>query len=137
MISARVVHTLFPLAEIEPGTARKVEVDGRTIAVVRIDDDVYALGDVCSHEEVSLSEGYVEADDHALECWRHGAQFDLTTGEPLTLPATRPVPVYDVAVVDGQVQLTIEPVGGDETEPGEAVEEEAVELGEAVEKEDT
>ncbi len=101
-------HSLFPLTEIEPGTARKVDVDGRSIAVVRIDDDVYALGDTCSHDDVSLSEGYVETDDCAIECWRHGAQFDLRTGEPLTLPAVRPVPVYSVQVVDGQVELTID-----------------------------
>ena len=107
-------HRLFRLDELESGAARKVEVDGRAIAVVRIDDDVYALGDTCSHDDVSLSEGYVEADDKAIECWRHGAQFDLTTGEPLTLPATRPVPSYVVEVVDGDVQLTISEVNDDE-----------------------
>jgi 3-phenylpropionate/trans-cinnamate dioxygenase ferredoxin subunit len=100
-------HTLFALDELAPGGARKVEVDGHTIAIVRIDDDVYALGDTCSHDEVSLSEGYVEADDRAIECWRHGALFDLATGEPLSLPATRAVPVYEVAVVGGQVELTV------------------------------
>ncbi len=70
---------------------------------------VYALGDTCSHDEVSLSEGCVDADDRSLECRKHGAQFDLTTGEPLTLPATRPVPTYEVEVVDGRVLLTVEP----------------------------
>jgi len=101
-------HVLFALDEIESGTARKVEIDGQAIAVVRIGDDVYALGDRCSHAEVSLSEGFVEADECAIECSRHGALFDLATGEPLTLPAVRPVPVYEVRVVDGQVQLTVE-----------------------------
>ena len=101
-------YTVFALDDIEPGTARKVTIADREIAVVRIDDDVYALGDTCSHAEVSLSEGFVEADECAIECSRHGALFDLTTGEPLTLPAVRPVPVYEVRVVDGQVQLTVE-----------------------------
>lgn len=101
-------HTLFPLDTIEPGTAQKVTIGDRHIAVVRIDDDVYAIGDTCSHADVSLSEGFVEADECAIECERHGALFDLTTGEPLTLPATRPVPRYDVAVVDGDVVLTLE-----------------------------
>lgn len=55
----------------------------------------------------SLSEGFVEADDCAIECERHGALFDLRTGEPLSLPAVRPVPSYDVAVVDGEVVLII------------------------------
>jgi len=73
---------------------------------------VYALGDTCSHADVSLSDGFVEADDCALECPRHGAQFDLKTGEPLTLPAVRPVPVYEVEVIDGDVvvRLTSEDV---------------------------
>lgn len=101
-------HTLFALDEIESGTARKVTLGDREIALVRIDDDVYAIGDTCSHDDVSLSEGFVEADDCQIECWRHGAMFDLKTGEPQTLPAVRPVPVYDVAVVDGQVVLTVE-----------------------------
>ncbi len=101
-------HVLFGLDEIDAGTARKVEVGGHSIAIVRIDDDVYAVGDTCSHAAVSLSEGFVEADECAIECSRHGALFDLTTGEPLTLPAVRPVPVYEVGVVDGRVQLTVE-----------------------------
>ena len=82
-------------------------VDDREIALVRIDDDVYAIGDTCSHADVSLSEGFVEADDCMIECSRHGALFNLKTGEPESLPAVRPVPVYDVAVVDGQVTLTL------------------------------
>jgi 3-phenylpropionate/trans-cinnamate dioxygenase ferredoxin component len=101
-------HDLFPLTAIEPGTARKVTVEDLEIAIVRIDDDVYAIGDTCSHAEVSLSEGFVEPADCMIECARHGALFDLTTGEPASLPAVRPVPVYDVAVVDGQVQITID-----------------------------
>ncbi|MEQ8840720.1 MAG: non-heme iron oxygenase ferredoxin subunit [Acidimicrobiales bacterium] len=103
------VHTLFPLTEIEAGTARKVVIGDREIAVVRIDDDVYAIGDTCSHADVSLSEGFVEAEDCMIECGQHGALFDLRTGEPESLPAVRPVPVYEVAVVDGQVTLTLAP----------------------------
>ena len=100
-------HTLFALAEIEPGTVRKVDIGDREIAVVRIDDDVYAIGDVCSHADVSLSGGFVEELDCALECPRHGAQFDLKTGEPLTLPAIRAVPVYEITVIDDQVVITL------------------------------
>ena len=101
-------HSLFPLAEISPGTARKVVIGDREIALVRIDDDVYAIGDTCSHADVSLSEGFVEADECMIECSRHGALFNLQTGEPESLPAVRPGPVYDVSVVDGQVTLVIE-----------------------------
>ena len=101
------LHELFALEELESGTARKVELEGHQISLVRIDDDVYAIGDVCSHEDVSLSEGYVDAEECLLECWRHGAMFDLKTGEPETLPAVRPVPTYDVSVVDGMIRILI------------------------------
>jgi 3-phenylpropionate/trans-cinnamate dioxygenase ferredoxin subunit len=74
---------------------------------VRIGDDVYAIGDTCSHAEVSLSEGEVYPDERAIECWKHGSTFSLVTGEPQTLPATRPVPVYDVVVVDGDIVVTM------------------------------
>ena len=107
-------HELFPLDEIEPDSARRVEVEGREIAVVRIGDDVYAIGDTCSHAEVSLSEGWVEPDDCAIECVAHGAMFDLETGEPLSLPATRAVPVYEASVSGGMVVLKLEAgPGGD------------------------
>ena len=105
-------HELFPLDEIEPDSARRVEVEGREIAVVRIGDDVYAIGDTCSHAEVSLSEGWVEPDDCAIECVAHGAMFDLETGEPLSLPATRAVPTYEVSVVDGIVVLKLDAGSG-------------------------
>ena len=100
-------YTLFSLDTLEPETALKVSIEGRDIALVRIGDDVYAIGDTCSHADVSLSGGFVEAGDCALECPKHGAQFDLKTGEALTLPAVRPVPAYDVAVVDGDVVVTL------------------------------
>ena len=101
------LHELFALEDLESGTARKVELEGHQISLVRIDDDVYAIGDVCSHEDVSLSEGYIDTEDCLLECWRHGALFNLKTGEPETLPAVRPVPTYDVSVVDGMIQILI------------------------------
>jgi 3-phenylpropionate/trans-cinnamate dioxygenase ferredoxin subunit len=100
--------TTFPLEEIEPGTARRVDVGGVPVAVVRIDDEIYAIGDVCSHANVSLSEGEVWADERELECPKHGSTFDLKTGEPVTLPATQPVPVYAVEVTDGMVTVTAE-----------------------------
>jgi 3-phenylpropionate/trans-cinnamate dioxygenase ferredoxin component len=103
--------TSFPLDELAPGTARRVDVGGVAVAVVRIDDDVYAIGDVCSHANVSLSEGEVWVDERELECPKHGSTFDLKTGEPVTLPATQPVPVYGVDVADGTVTVTVEGSG--------------------------
>lgn len=102
-------HTLFPLGEMEAGSVRRVDIADHKIALVRIDDDVYAIGDTCTHADVSLSEGFVEEADMALECPSHGAMFDVKTGEALSLPATRPVPTYEVAVVDGEVVVTVEP----------------------------
>jgi 3-phenylpropionate/trans-cinnamate dioxygenase ferredoxin subunit len=108
--------TLFPLDELPSGTARRVDVGGVAVAVVRIEDDVYAIGDTCSHAEVSLSGGEVWCDERELECPKHGSTFSLRTGEPSTLPATRPVPVFDASVVDGHVVVTVsfaEAEGGD------------------------
>ncbi len=96
------------LADLAPGTASRFDVDGRRVAVVRIGDDVYAIGDTCSHADVSLSEGEVWAGDCAIECWKHGSRFSLKTGHPDTLPATVPVPVYGAKVVDGQVVIDLE-----------------------------
>jgi len=101
------VHAVGALAEITEGTAHRVEVDGHVLALVRIGDDVYAIGDRCSHQDISLSEGEVLAEEHTLECWKHGSAFSLDTGEPTSLPATRPVPVYEVRVVDGQVEVVV------------------------------
>jgi 3-phenylpropionate/trans-cinnamate dioxygenase ferredoxin subunit len=97
----------FPLDELAPGTVRRVVVGGVAVAVVRIDDDVYAISDVCSHANVSLSEGEVWCDEKELECPKHGSTFSLETGEPITLPATQPVPVYRAQIVDGHVEVSV------------------------------
>lgn len=84
----------------------RVTVGDTRIAVFRVVDEVFAIGDVCSHAEASLSEGEVYGTD--VECPRHGSEFDLRTGQPLSLPATRPVPVYEVSIEDGNVYLFLE-----------------------------
>ena len=91
----------------EHGEARRFDVDGRRVAVVRIDDTYYAIGDTCSHAEVSLSEGEVICDSKEIECWKHGSTFSLETGEPQTLPATQPVPVYDIRVEGDDVVIEV------------------------------
>jgi 3-phenylpropionate/trans-cinnamate dioxygenase ferredoxin subunit len=87
------------------GEARRVEVGSQPVAVVRLGDDLYAIGDTCSHANVSLSEGEVDRAERTLECWKHGSAFSLTDGEPCSLPATRAVPVFDVLVDDGRVYI--------------------------------
>ena len=76
-------------------------------ALVRIGDDVYAIGDRCSHADVSLSEGEVLCDEREIECWKHGSSFSLATGEPQTLPATQPVPVYSAHIEGDQVVVEV------------------------------
>lgn len=93
--------------ELESGQVRRFEAAGHRIALVRIEDDFYAIGDVCSHEDYSLSEGEVWADECELECPQHGSMFDLLTGEPRSLPATTPVPVFDIEVVDDDVVVVL------------------------------
>ena len=86
--------------------AVRVVLDGVPVAVVRDEDgDVHAIGDTCSHAEVSLSEG--DVDDCSIECWLHGSRFDLRTGAPTSLPAIRPVPVYRVRVDGGEILVDV------------------------------
>jgi 3-phenylpropionate/trans-cinnamate dioxygenase ferredoxin component len=73
------------------------------IAMFRIGDEVFAVDDRCSHAEASLAEG--EVFDHEVECPRHGSAFDLRSGKPLALPATKPVRTHEVVVEDGVVYL--------------------------------
>ena len=82
--------------DLAPGEARRFEVGEHRIALVRIGEDFYAIGDRCSHADFSLSDGEVLPDDYEIECWKHGSTFSLKTGEPQSLPATKAVPVYDV-----------------------------------------
>ncbi|HEY8589366.1 MAG TPA: non-heme iron oxygenase ferredoxin subunit [Naasia sp.] len=90
--------------DVRVDQALRVVVDGTAIAVVKDSaGTVHALGDVCTHGDISLSEGFVE--DDTLECWAHGSRFELTTGKPLTLPAYEPVPVFTVTVEDGDVYI--------------------------------
>jgi 3-phenylpropionate/trans-cinnamate dioxygenase ferredoxin component len=90
--------------DVPVGGTLRVELEAEDgpleVAVVRDEDgELHAISDVCSHGAVSLSEGEVEG--ATIECWLHGSRFDLRTGAPTGLPATRPVPVYPVTV-DGE-----------------------------------
>ena len=96
------------VGDVEPGSARRFDVDGRRLCVVRIGDDWYAVDDTCSHAEYSLSEGDVWEDEREIECPRHGSTFSLETGEPQSLPATKPVPVYEVRVDGDDVIVSIQ-----------------------------
>jgi 3-phenylpropionate/trans-cinnamate dioxygenase ferredoxin component len=94
--------------DLASGEARRFDVAGLRVALVRIGEDFYAVGDRCSHEDYSLAEGEVWTGECEIECAKHGSMFDLRTGEPVSLPATQPVPVYDV-VVDGDDVSVVAP----------------------------
>jgi 3-phenylpropionate/trans-cinnamate dioxygenase ferredoxin subunit len=95
------------LEDIKPGKSIRVKVGENAIAIVRTPaGDVKALDDKCSHGEISLSEGFI--DNETIECWAHGAKFDLNTGKPLSLPAYEPVATYEVLIENGDIFLEIE-----------------------------
>ena len=85
------------------GVAVKVDVNGVAVAVVRIDETLYAIADRCSHANISLSEGEVHCGKKELECWKHGSAFSLQTGAPSTFPATQPVEVFRVSTNGDEV----------------------------------
>ena len=93
--------------ELASGEARRFDVAGLRLALVRIEDDYYAIGDRCSHEDYSLADGEVWASDCEIECAKHGSTFDLHTGEPCSLPATRPVPVYEIVIEGDDVSVVV------------------------------
>ena len=108
---------LSDLAEDQP---QRVDVDGESVVLVRHGSQVFALSDVCSHAEVSLSEG--EVVDGGIECWLHGSRFDLATGEPSGPPAWEPVATYPTTVRtdgDGTQTVAVSVLGS--TEPAQQV----------------
>ncbi len=97
-------HRVCSAEELPENQAVRVVLDGVAIAVVKDSaGDIHAIGDTCTHGEISLAEGFVE--DDGLECWAHGSKFSLTTGKPQNLPAYEPVPVFAVQLRDGDVHI--------------------------------
>jgi 3-phenylpropionate/trans-cinnamate dioxygenase ferredoxin component len=94
------------LSELADESAVKVEVGGTPVCLARTQGEVLAVNDVCSHADVSLSEGDVE--DGTVECWLHGSRFDLRTGRPTGLPATKPVATYPVTIEGDDVFVDVE-----------------------------
>lgn len=94
-----------PADNVEDDTAIHVDLQGHALCIARSRGHLYALRDECSHGQVQLSEG--EVDDGYVECWMHGSRFDLATGIPACLPATKPVAVYPVRVTDGDIEIAL------------------------------
>ncbi len=94
------------VADVPDNSATRVVIGNTPVAIVRSEGEVYAIYDVCSHADVPLSEG--DVDDGTIECWLHGSRFDLSTGRPTGLPATRPVPVYPTKIDGDDVLVAIQ-----------------------------
>jgi 3-phenylpropionate/trans-cinnamate dioxygenase ferredoxin component len=103
MTEARVCGT----DDVAPGQAARFVVEGLAVALVRVDDDWYAIGDTCTHQKISLAEGEVHPDTLEIECWKHGSCFSLETGEPNSLPATRAEPVYEIRIDEDDVMVVL------------------------------
>lgn len=95
-----------PVGSMPEGSSLRVDVAGTPVAVFCVGGTYYAIGDTCTHEEWSLSEGEL-VDDHTVECALHGAQFDLRTGQALCLPATINAEVYEVIIADGRIKIKV------------------------------
>jgi 3-phenylpropionate/trans-cinnamate dioxygenase ferredoxin subunit len=93
------------IADVPEDGAIRVTLDGVPVAVVKSEGDFYAIYDVCSHEEVPLSDG--DVDGTTIECWLHGSCFDLVSGKPTGLPATKPVPVYPIKIDGGDIYVRL------------------------------
>jgi 3-phenylpropionate/trans-cinnamate dioxygenase ferredoxin component len=94
------------LPDLEEGTPYAATVGDVDVALVRDGEELYAIRDECSHAAIALSEGDVEG--CTIECWLHGSAFDLRTGQPTSLPAFEPVPVYPVRVDGDEVLVDVE-----------------------------
>ena len=92
--------------DVKQGSALRVELDGKAIALVRNPEGkLFALDDICSHEDASLSEGFVE--NTSIECPRHCATFDLESGKAMALPAIEAIGTYEVKVENGEILVNI------------------------------
>jgi 3-phenylpropionate/trans-cinnamate dioxygenase ferredoxin component len=105
MTGAPVYVRACAIADLAEDQPTRFVVSGVPVAVVRTEGEVFAIYDVCSHANVALSEG--EVDDQTIECWLHGSRFDLVTGAPTGLPATKPVPVYPVKIDGDDVLVAV------------------------------
>ena len=97
---------IAPVDDLPSGKRLFVDIGDTPVVIFNIAGDYYAIADVCTHDMGSLGEGEVEG--HQIICPRHGARFDIHTGEVLTLPAIKGVSSYPVRVNDGMVEIGVE-----------------------------
>jgi 3-phenylpropionate/trans-cinnamate dioxygenase ferredoxin subunit len=100
------LKTIAKVSETPPGTISVHEAGGVRIALCNVNGRFYAIDDVCTHDGAPLDQGELEGD--LVECARHGAKFDVTSGRAVVLPAIRPVKTYPVQIEGDDVQVDIE-----------------------------
>lgn len=93
------------VSDVPPGTTRRVVVADQQILLCNVNGDIYAIEDVCTHDGGALDQG--QLDDVRITCPRHGAVFDVTTGEVLALPAIVPLRTFPVEVVDQDIYVLV------------------------------
>ena len=91
------------VSDVPPGRTKAVTVGGAKVLVCNVGGQIYAVGDVCTHDDGPLDQGQLEGKE--IECPRHGARFDVTTGRVLCLPAIQPIPTYAVKVDGAQILI--------------------------------
>jgi 3-phenylpropionate/trans-cinnamate dioxygenase ferredoxin component len=99
------LETIAKVSDTPPGTISVHEIGDLRIALCNVNGRFYAIDDVCTHDGGPLDQG--ELDGELVECPRHGARFDVTTGRPMTLPAVRPVKTYAVTIDGDDVRVEI------------------------------
>jgi nitrite reductase/ring-hydroxylating ferredoxin subunit len=97
-------ETVAMLDEIPDGGMKQVVVKGELVGLYRVGPDVYAMGDVCTHEEAYLTEGEFDPEELEVECPLHGSRFNVVDGSVRILPATKPEPSYQVKI-DGELVM--------------------------------
>ena len=97
--------TVALVDELKPGEMAYVEVHDEPVCLINLDGDYFAISDMCTHEEASLSDGTIEGDE--IECPLHGGAFAIRTGQPVNLPVVVPVETYRVRVVGDEVQVAL------------------------------
>jgi 3-phenylpropionate/trans-cinnamate dioxygenase ferredoxin subunit len=92
--------------EVPEGEVRYYDVDGVHVALCNVDGDFYAIDDVCTHDGGPLDQGSLQG--NRIECPRHGAQFDVTTGRAVKFPAVAPVRTYDVRRDGDNIEIDVD-----------------------------
>ncbi|MFW5714472.1 MAG: Rieske (2Fe-2S) protein [Brevefilum sp.] len=105
-MSEIVYYSVCSVEDLPPGERLFIELGEDPVVIFNISGDFYAIADICTHDDGPLGEGDIE--DHVIVCPRHGARFDIRTGEVLALPAVKGVSAYPIRERDGMIEIGVE-----------------------------